>query len=242
MKSILLLLLALTTSLHAELVFDAQKKEIHAPPDAQKIVCDFFFENKGKETVKIDRYESTCSCMSVQINQGGKLEYAPGEKGVLRANFDMENFTGEVDKNVVLWLAGDKESSPSFILVVNVHIPVLVEMQPRTLEWHGKGPWEAKVMKIRMNHTEPIDIVRTTLQNPCFEWEMKTIEKGKEYELLVKPVMKPDVAPGMAVIHIETDCSIKKQQKHMAFVLVRPDLPGPSAAPQLGPAPQGKPE
>lgn len=242
MKLILLLTVILSSLLHAELVFDTQKKEIHAPPDAQKIVCDFSFENKGKEVVKIDRYQSTCSCMSVQINQGGKLEYAPGEKGVLRANFDMENFTGEVDKNVLLWLAGDKESTPSFVLVVHVVIPVLVDVQPRTLEWQGKGPWEAKVMKIRMNHSEPIDIVRTTLQNPCFEWEMKTIEKGKEYELIVKPVEKPDTAPGMAVIHIETDCAIKKQQKHMAFVLVRPDLPGSSTASQLGPAPQGKPE
>lgn len=242
MKSILLLLLTLTASLCAELVFDAQRKEIQAPPDAQKIVCDFFFENKGKDVIKIDRYESTCSCMSVQINQGGKREYAPGEKGVLRANFDMENFTGEVDKNVKLWLAGDQESSPSFTLVVHVNIPVLVEIEPKTLEWQGKGPWEAKVMKIRMKHTDPIHIVRTTLHNPCFEWEMKTIEKGKEYELMVKPVVKTDVPPGMAVIHLETDCSIKKQQKHMAFVLVRPDLPGVSTPPRLGPAPQGKPE
>lgn len=82
MKSILLLLLTLTASLRAELVFDAQRKEIQAPPDAQKIVCDFFFENKGKDVIKIDRYESTCSCMSVQINQGGKREYAPGERCV----------------------------------------------------------------------------------------------------------------------------------------------------------------
>ncbi len=242
MKFLLFLSLAFPSLIRAELVFDAQKKEIHAPPDAQKIVCDFAFENKGKDFVKIERYESTCSCMSVQITEDGKLEYAPGEKGVLRANFDMENFTGQVEKNVRLWLVGDKEDAPSVTLVVNVHIPVLVDVQPRTLEWLGKGPWEEKVMKIRMNHTEPIEIVRATLSNPCFSLEMKTLEKGKEYELVVKPLVKPDTPPGMGVIHIETNCSIQKQKKLMAFVLVRPDLAGMPAPPRLPPAPRGKPE
>jgi hypothetical protein len=239
MKTLLLTLLSLSSLLHAGLTFDAQKKEIKAPPDARVIVCDFFFENKGKETVKIARYESTCSCMSVQINQGGKLEYAPGERGILRANFDMENFTGEVDKNVVLWMEGDSEAEPSFILVVHVAIPVLVDIQPRTLEWQGPGPWQAKSMKIVMNHTEPIQLLRATLNNPCFESELKTISVGKEYELTVKPLVKPDAVPGMAVIHMETDCKIEKQKKQMAFVVVRHDLPTPAnAAPKDAAAPK----
>jgi hypothetical protein len=232
MKHFFLCFLSLTLSLHAGLVFDAQKKEIKATPEARKIVCDFSFENKGAETVKIARYESTCTCMSVQINQGGKLEYAAGEKGILRAHFDMENFTGAVDKNVVLWLEGDSESEPSFVLVVRVIIPVLVDIQPRTLEWNGPGPWETKMMKIRMNHSEPIQITRATLNNPCYAYELKTVEAGKEYDLIITPLVKPDVAPGMAVIHIETDCTIDKQKKQMAFVVVRPeDAKRPDPAP-----------
>lgn len=242
MKTLFASLLSLTLSLQAQLVFDAQKKEIKAPPEARKIVCDFSFENKGTETVKIARYESTCSCMSVQINQGGKLEYAPGEKGILRANFDMENFTGEVDKNVILWLEGDPESKPSFVLVVHVIIPVLVDMQPRTLEWNGPGPWEAKTLKIRMNHTEPIQITRATLNNLCYESELKVIEPGKEYDFIVKPLVKPDMVPGVGVIHIETDCTIDKQKKQMAFVVVRPDAAKVSSPSQLGPAPRGEAE
>lgn len=242
MKHLFTCLLSLTLSLHAELVFDAQKKDIKAPPEARTIVCDFSFENKGTETVKIARYKSTCSCMSVQINQGGKLEYAPGEKGILRANFDMENFTGEVDKNVVLWLDGDPESKPSFVLVVHVIIPVLVEMQPRTLEWNGPGPWEAKTLKIRMNHTEPIQITRATLNNPCYESELKVIEPGKEYDFIVKPLVKPDAQPGVGVIHIETDCLIDKQKKQMAFVIVRTEAPNAAGAGALGPAPRGEAE
>lgn len=241
MKLLFLALFSLTAFVRAELVFDALKKEIKAGPGARQIICDFSFENKGKEAVSIASFESTCSCMAVAVSQGGKLDYAPGEKGVIRATFDMENFTGEVDKNVLIWMKGDAKEQPSITLVVHVHIPVLVEIQPRTAQWYGAAPWATQTLKISMNHSEPINIVRATVGNPLFEIELKTIEAGKSYELLVTPLSKPDTAPGMAVIHIETDCSIDKQKKQMAFAVVRPDLSQPAAAPapQLGPAPQG---
>lgn len=233
MKLLLITLLSLSLSAHAELVFDALKKELKAAPDARKISCDFVFENKGTETVRIKEYKSTCSCMSVQINQGGKLQYAPGEKGVIRANFDMDNFSGEVDKNVLLWLEGDAEAKPSIVLVVHVNIPVLVDIQPKTLEWKGPAPWEAKTMKILINYDEPIHIVDTRLGNPLFEKELKTIVAGKEYELIVKPLDKPDSPPGVGVIHIETDSKIDKQKKQMAFVVVRTDAKPPQSVPAL---------
>jgi hypothetical protein len=244
MKFILLSLLSFTAFLRAELVFDALKKEIKAGPDARQIICDFYFENKGDKTVSIASYESTCSCMAVMVNQEGKLDYAPGEKGVMRATFDMENFTGEVDKNVLIWMKGDPEAKPSIILVVNVIIPVLVDIQPRTLEWSGPAPWEKKSIKVEMNHSEPIKILRASIGNPMFESEVKTITEGKSYEVIVTPLAKPDAPPGMAVIHIETDCKIDKQKKQMAFAVVRPDIvkPSPAPAPQLGPAPQGEEE
>ncbi len=240
MKWLSLLLLCFTVSVRAELVFDSLKKEVKAEPDARKVTCDFYFENKGSETVHIAEYKATCSCMDVQVNQNGKLTYAPGEKGIMRTIFDMENFTGEVDKNVLVWMQGDAKEKPSIVVTVHVIIPVLVDIQPRTMRWNGPGPWEAQTMKIRMNHTEPIQIVRASLNNPCYETELKTIEVGKEYELIIKPLVKPDVQPGMGVIHIETDCKIDKQKKQMAFVVVDQKTPvPPMGGAQLGPAPQG---
>lgn len=232
-------LLLFSAVAHAQLVFDATKKELNATPDADKIHCDFVFENKGKETVTIDRYESTCSCMNVQINNGGKLVYAPGEKGVLRANFNMENFSGHVDKNVKLWIKGDADDSPTHTLVVGVNIPVLVEMSPKTVEWVKGDDMSAKTITVTMNHSEPIKLLKATSSNPSFTVEVKTIEEGKKYELLVKPQPMDD-RPGIAVLHLETDCSIAKQKKQMAFAIVRNERIAVAApgSPQLGPAPR----
>jgi hypothetical protein len=242
MKTVASLFAIFCSFSHAELVFDSTRKEINADPGARIVICNYFFENKGQETVTIAGYKSTCSCMTVMVSGDGKLDYAPGEKGVMRTTFDMENFAGEVEKNVLVWMKGDPEEKPSILLVTHVNIPVLVDMQPRTLEWSGAGPWETKTMKIEMRHTEPIQILRTSIGNPSFSHEMKTIEAGKSYEIVVTPKYDPATQPGMAVIHIETDCKIDKQKRQMAFVSVRPDLPKhdapqPAPAPQLGPAP-----
>src|SRR5690606_38524647 len=121
--------------LHAAgLEFAETLKEIHPKADAKTVSADFKFTNTGDKPVTISKYDAACSCMSVQIS-GGKLHYAPGESGVVRANFDMGNFAGTVDKTVALWLKGDREDQPSGQLTVRVHIPVLIELEPKTLNW-----------------------------------------------------------------------------------------------------------
>lgn len=206
---------------HAQLVFDAKQKVLHAPADADRIHCDFNFENKGKENITIARYESTCSCMSVQISDGGKLQYAPGEKGVVRALFSMENFSGHVDKVVNIWLKGDPEDAPSCQLTVSVNIPVLVEMVPKTVEWVKGQELAPKSIVVTMKHSEPIKITKAISSNEMFALAIKVIEEGKKYEIVVTPTMSDPNRPGIAVIHLETDCKIKKQQKQMAFAIVR---------------------
>lgn len=240
MKSILLLLALLPSLSFADLFFETKRKEILASPDARRVVCDFPFENRSDQTVTIAHYQSTCSCMSVQINNDGKPIYAPGEKGVLRATFDMENFTGEVDKQVLLWLKGDPESKPSIHLIVHVVIPTLVDIQPRTLVWHGPGPWEAKTMKVLMKHSEPIHIVKASLNNPSFSFSWKEVVAGKEYELTAQPLENQATPPGVGVIHLQTDCRIDKQKRQMAFVNVLRDRNASTSQPQpqLGPAPR----
>ena len=53
--------------------------------------------------------------------------------------------------------------------------------------------------------------------------EVKTLEEGKHYELLVTPAETKD--PGLAIIRIETDCEIKRHQVLQAFAVIRRDLP-----------------
>lgn len=205
----------------AGLDFPTALKEIEAPADAKKVTVDFEFSNRTGKTVKIVKYDAGCSCMAVSVKDG-KLDYAPGESGLLRADFEMGNFSGTVDKAIALWLDDDPMEKPSVTLTVRVHIPVLVSIEPKTVKWETTGDATPQSIRITMNHSEPIHVKGVTLTSKAFETELKTIEEGKSYELVVTPMEIS--TPGLAIMRIETDCPIEKHRVQQAFAVVRKPL------------------
>jgi hypothetical protein len=228
MYRILCLWFSLFASSHAGgLSFPEVLKEIHAPADAKTVAAEFSFSNKTDKPVSVREYNSTCSCMSVKISDN-KLRYAPGESGTIRAEFDMGNFSGDVDKVIALWLDGDPAEKPSVSLTVRVHIPVLIQLEPKTLKWDLGGQADAQTIRIRMNHSKPIRVTGTNCSSRAFAQELKEVEEGKSYDLLVTPL---DIkTPGLAIIRIETDCDIDKHRLQQAFAVVRKPTAAESAA------------
>ena len=209
------------------LSFDSTLKEIDAPADAKTVAAEFAFTNKSGETVTIKQYESTCSCMSAKIKDG-KLRYAPGESGVVRAEFDMGNFSGDVDKVVAIWLDGDPADNPSLRLTTRVHIPVLVAIEPKTVKWEVGGDKEPQTIKITMNHSKPIQVQGIECSNENFTADLKVVEAGKSYEIQVG-IVDPS-QPGLGIITIRTDCDVARHRTQQAFVVNRKATPAASAA------------
>ena len=208
------------------LEFKKTSQELHAPADAKVVSADFEFTNKTDKPVSVSRYESTCSCMAVKIKDG-KLRYAPGESGLIRAEFDMGNFSGEVDKVVALWLDDAKTDKPTLSLTVRVHIPVLIALEPKTLKWDLGGKAEPQVIKITMNHSKPIKVTSVTSSSDAFKTQLKTVEEGKSYELSVTP--DGTGTPGLAIFRVETDCDIAKHRLQQAFGVIRKPTPAETA-------------
>ena len=219
MNRLTIIALAATLSLaRAELTFDESLKEVQMSPDQFATHIDFPFENTSDEPVKIVKYNAACSCTSVQV-KGSKLAYKPGESGVIRAHFDMGNFSGTVEKSIQIWLTGDPENQPSVTLTGRLHIPVLIHLAPKTLEWDVQGEAKPKTISITMDHAEPIHILDVSSASQSFSVEYKEIEKGKRYEVTATP--KNTDVPGMAIIHIKTDCGIKRHATQRAFAVIR---------------------
>jgi hypothetical protein len=211
----------------AGLDFPQTLKEIHAPADAKKITADFEFTNRSAKPVKVVKYDAACSCMAVKI-QNGKLDYAPDESGVVRTEFDMGNFSGTVDKVVALWLDDDPADKPSVNLTVRVHIPVLVSLEPKTVKWELNGAAVPQTIRITMNDKKPIHVTSVKSSSPAFQSELKTIEEGKLYDLIVTPTEIG--TPGLGIFRIETDCALQRHRIQQAFAVVRKSMPGEAAA------------
>ncbi len=221
--------LAAAALLHAEdrLGFEEMEKTIQAPNDARSVTVDFPFTNTSDERVTIQKYDGGCTCMTVQV-ANNKLSYLPGESGVIRAVFDMGNFSGTVDKMVALWLDGDPAGKPSVHLKVRVHIPVLVELEPKTLRWDVGASADPQTIQIRMNGEKPIKILSVSSTQTSFKHELKVVEEGKSYELTVTPDSTD--SPGLTIIRVETDCEIARHKIAQAFGVIRAPLPGEQAA------------
>lgn len=210
-----------------KLDFPETLKEVHAPADVKAVTTDFEFTNRTDKPVTIAKYDSTCSCMAVTIKDG-KLSYAPGESGVVRTKFDMGNFAGVIDKTVALWLDNDPEDQPSVSLTVRVHIPVLVSMEPKTLKWDLNGKGEPQTIRIEMKYDKPIRVVSVTSSSDAYKYELKTIEEGKSYDLVITPTDLK--SPGLGIFRIETDCPLEKYRIQQVFTTVHRPRPSDAVA------------
>jgi hypothetical protein len=204
------------------LEFTETLKEVNAAADAILVTTEFSFTNKGDKPAVITKSDPGCSCLKIEIS-GGKLKYAPGESGVVRMTFEMGNFSGTVDKMVVLWIDDDAADNPSTRLTVRVHIPVLVGVEPKTVKWDIGAKADPQIIRIQMAEGKPIHVTGVTSSSESFACELKTVEAGKKYDLLVTPTTID--APGMSVIRIETDCAISKHRIQQAFAVMRKPPP-----------------
>lgn len=228
MKAIFLCWFAASLTLSAgTLKFEEMTKEIRAEADARSVTADFTFKNESAEEVIIDRYDAACTCINAQI-KGGKLVYKPGDTGVIRAAFDTSLFSGTEEKTVGVWLKGDPEHKPSITLTTRVIIPVLVEVEPKTLIWETGEKVGPKTVTLTMHHSEPIRVSKVSGADARFTQELKVIEEGKKYEVVVTPASTEKV--GMGVIHVETDCAVQRHRSQRIFTVVRHAMPKPPQA------------
>jgi hypothetical protein len=218
MKYALFLWFALVALVHAAgLEFEKSLLEVHAPADAATVTADFKFKNNSGQPVTIMKSDPGCSCLSVQV-AGGKLKYGPGEEGLVRATFDMGNFSGTVDKAIGIWLDEDPPDKPSVKITVRVHIPVLIALEPKTLKWTVGGKPEPQTIAVTMAEGESIQLLSVKSSSEGFTTETKVIEKGRRYELVVTP--RSLEAPVLGILRVETDCKIAKHRVQQAFAVV----------------------
>jgi Protein of unknown function (DUF1573) len=214
MKVIIGLWLAFTMAMSATgLEFSDLHQKVQAPSDVATVTSDYHFTNKGSAPVGIAKADPSCSCLKVQISGGN----APGESGVIRVTFEIGNFTGTVDKSLAVFLESDPPEKPSIVLSLQVQIPSLVTLTPKTLRWELNGKPEPKTIQIQVADGQIIHVTGVK-SAAAITYELKTLVAGKGYELVVTPVTLD--APSVGVIRIETDSKIARYQVQQAFTQV----------------------
>ena len=203
----------LPTMAVAELALEIPLIELKPKPEDESITTTFVFHNKGSKPVKVLNIESACSCLSASLD---KAVYAPGEMGTGKAEFKVSSFVGRQEKSV--HVQTDNPEQAEWVIPFVLEVPEVIKIEPKTLQWWLGDAAEKKTTRVTMTGSGPMKIknITSTRENVEFDW--KEIEPGRVYEVSVTPKSTAEVMLG--ALRIETDSTIPKYQRQMAFFSV----------------------
>jgi hypothetical protein len=180
----------------AGLVWDTQLIQMTAAPGDRTAVARFHFKNIGTEPVEIRELRPSCSCTRAGT---GKKSYAPGESGEVEATFTFGSQTGLREKRIQV--ITNEPAAQADVLTLRVKIPEILTYAPHLLLWRtGEEPTKKsidveagesqKILSLKIQSVRPQDVVAS----------IATLESGKRYRLILRPLSTTRVATVAVVI------------------------------------------
>jgi len=194
----------------AGLVFESEVATESAAPAEETHQSIFRFKNEGTSPVTITEVQTTCGCLGASAD---KKTYLPGESGTVSATIKLGTFEGEVTKSIYL-LSDDPEAAKR-MLQMKITIPRLMEISPEVTSWTVGEEAKPKVLTINVLSDEPIEVTGVSSTRENFTLELKEIEKGRSYEVLIMP--KSTEVPTLGAVKIETTCELARYKSRLAF-------------------------
>lgn len=178
------------SALNAELKFESARITVDAKVGEARKSGVFAFVNEGDEPVTITRIKSSCGCTTTALD---KMTYAPGESGQIEATLDIGSRKGEQNKYVTIWSKPvgnpDAEESPQRIMLT-VNIPETLKLSNSMLVWRNTEPLAEKAITVQNLYPDPIHIKKIEIENEFFETRVETIEEGRQYRIMAKPLTR----------------------------------------------------
>lgn len=163
---------------------------------------DFKFTNTGDHSVTIESVRTSCGCTIATLD---KKVYAPGESGEITAIFVFGDRVGKQRKRITVRTRETGEDgkaiTESTALELRVTIPEAVKVRPRLVYWRQNEALAPKTIQITTDHDQPIRVTGVSSANDSVTAELKPVEEGKSYEIVLTPkqetatIKSTDTAP-----------------------------------------------
>jgi hypothetical protein len=195
---VFLLLVAGPAGVPAGLQWENPIQDFRLQPGAKDLETVFRFKNTGAYPVRIRRLRTSCGCLTARAE---RRAYAPGEAGAVEAVFKIGDRTGMQTKSILV--ETDDDDDPNTLIGMRVLIRSSAELSRRVLLWRRNGEPAPQGVTLDVLQDEPMKIARVLCSNPIFRTKVRTLEKGRKYEVLVEPASTEKRAT--ATIRILTD-------------------------------------
>jgi len=171
-----------TNPVQAGLNFEFTSQDVKAEPGAARLQAKFPFTNTSDKKITILSTETECGCTTAALD---KKEFAPGESGVITATFEIGSREGAQVKQIRVRAS---DQSDPHILTFKTNIPVFARIQPTFVYWANGEPPAAKKMILEVIDADsPIEKLTASSNNPAIRPEVREVEKGRKFEIIVTP-------------------------------------------------------
>lgn len=204
----------------SEIVATAPAHDFGTSRQGQPVVHAFVLQNRGTQPQVIDR---------IDLSQGGmKVRFAkriePGQQQTITITWDTSRMSGEVSAEAVVRF--QDSAVPTLTLALHGVVKASVEILPHPAVFFSvfKGETAERRLQIVNNEETPVAVKGVESQSSHFSAEVKPVQAGRAYELIVR--VPGDVPPGryMESATVLTDLAERPRLTVSVNVLVKTDL------------------
>ena len=186
----------------------------------QTITHTFVIRNTGSAPLKIVRMELSEQGMTARM----KPVIPPGKEGQITVRWDSGRVKGDVSGEVVLHT--DDPAQPPVVLLLKGVVKPALEVLPSHAVFLSvfKGESIEQTVTIINNEGRPLAITRLEPRGQHFLAELRAVDPGKVYQLVVR--VAPETPPGRyrEALHVHTDQTERSPIKIAVNVLVKTEL------------------
>lgn len=168
----------------SNLTWEKQKVEIETKLGENIARANYRFTNTGKDPVSLVEITPSCGCVATEV---AKLDFAPGESGVMKVTLDLENADdADLQDRTIVITTSDAPKNPTTLRFI-VHVPSPFEATPKSVAWNrGDKPTAQDVL---ITAGPGVDDLKLHLEstNGDFSVELKPEIEGKSYHVSIVP-------------------------------------------------------
>jgi hypothetical protein len=165
-----------------------QQLTLKAAPLQKTAETTFEFTNTSAKTVTILGIDTSCDCTEATPSA---QSFAPGASGRILARFTLGDRQGVYERSIAV---RTDEAQEPVSLHVQLDVPELASLTPRSLEWKLNSPVTEQTVEIRVAAGLELTLNSVKPTSDFFTSRLETVEPGRLYRLHLAPRHTREVA------------------------------------------------
>jgi hypothetical protein len=172
-----------TNAIGPKIQFQTPVYDFGRAQSGEQVKYTYILTNGGDQTLEISGVQA-CGCITANWTRSVE----PGKTGSIPISFNSTGYGGPVGKTVTVTCNDKANPRPMLQFKGTVWKPLDVVPPMGVLNLSADSPLASVTVRVTNNLPEPITVSAPESNNRAFAAELKTIQAGKEFEVIIAPV------------------------------------------------------